>query len=229
MERLALLAARPMPTTRPIASVSFNTAAKTTLDEISLVGDAPSLLGLPTAPLPLSWVAGTSRKHPGEIGTAVRYAECGTQTAWDHVVDNARIVERGMQTASWNHLVEQSIEEAVLKIVARMETCFEKRIEDLLAIIETLKRGRDDLRVAVRAADALLQGATGTAADLAAREFFSYSWDALLAAGVPWQEATSDDIARNGDTTEIGTSIGQAAIVVASARSARRRRHAGIG
>ena len=134
-----------------------------------------------------------------------------------------------MQTASWNHLVEQSIEEAVLKIVARMETCFEKRIEDLLAIIETLKRGRDDLRVAVRAADVLLQGATGIAADLAARDFFRHSWDALPAASVPRQEATIDDIVRNGDTVEFGNSIGQAANGMATARSARRRRHAGIG
>ena len=51
-----------------------------------------------------------------------------------------------------------------------------------MGIVEALKRGRDDLRVAVRAADALLRGSTGAAADRAERDFLRYSWDAFPAA-----------------------------------------------
>ena len=64
-----------------------------------------------------------------------------------------------------------------------MEDAFEKRISDIMGIVEALKRGRDDLRVAVRAADALLRGSTGAAADRAERDFLRYSWDAFPAAG----------------------------------------------
>ena len=63
-----------------------------------------------------------------------------------------------------------------------MEDAFEKRISDIMGIVEALKRGRDDLRVAVRAADALLRGSTGAAADRAERDFLRYSWDAFPAA-----------------------------------------------
>ena len=101
------------------------------------------------------------------VASCLRYAECG------------------VQTESLSHLVEQAVEQAVYATFARMEASLERRTANLISISETLKRGRDDLRVAVRAADVLLRGSTGVAADQASKEFLRYSWDASQS-HLPW-------------------------------------------
>ena len=118
----------------------------------------------------------------------MQYVECGMQTeSWDHLFEQS--VAQAVQTESWDHIVEQVVDTTV----ARMEASFEKRTDDIMAIIETLRHGRDELRVAVRAADLLLRGATGAAADSAARDFMRYSWDAFPAAGDQRHEGPPPD------------------------------------